>query len=152
VSFDANYRAATIVRAALAADFNAHLADVCAERGITVPAVHHIYEGKGARYELPAHDLQPPRLDIDDDSSGEIETAVEMWVLTTSTALDAEVLSRNSAAYLTALVRTFAGRDGADYHISVPEADTSPPGATGQEGTSIQASGVKLRVRMAESA
>lgn len=150
MSFNANHWAVEAVLAVLA-DFNGHLAEITAERGITVPEVHNVYTAKEARYQLPAHELQPPRMVIDGDSSAAVITTVEMWVLTTSTALDPVTLAANSDAYLTALVRCLNRRDGDDYTIDVLEGDTSPPGAT-QDGTSVQAVGVRVNVVVAERA
>jgi hypothetical protein len=149
--FNANHRAVEVVKAALSDDFNTHLAAIAAERGTIVPVVVHLYQGKEAHYQLPAHEIQPPRMDIDGDSSAGVVTAVEMWVLTTSTALDPVTLTANSDAYLTALVRTLNGREGTDHRVDVLEGDTSPPGAT-QDGTAVQAVGTRVRVLVAETA
>lgn len=153
--FDANYQSRLIAAALIEADFAAHLADVCSERGIRVPSYERVYRGIVPAADRNANErhyleIGQPEGRVAVDAS--ITSENEMWILGTVTQGTPETVDTEATAYLTALARTFASGEGkldtVPYRYEMTGYSTSPPNV--ETNTSKQSVGVQVVMQFIE--
>lgn len=146
--YQGNITARALVVASLA-DFNAHLATVAAALGVDAKPLGKAYTSLAgaATWDFPNMAVGLPHLLIDDSAA--IVTQAEMWVGFSEVG-DPDYLDRLMECYTAAAVRTFSGREGDGWLMSVTECDPNPPGLLKERQTTAQTTGVFVTVTLSE--